>query len=324
MTSNDSQRLILPDGRILGYAEYGNSAGYPIMYFHGFPSSRLDGTAADRAARKNGIRFITMDRPGFGLSTFQPQRRITDWPSDIHVLAQHLKLDRFAVLGGSGGGPYAIACAHLLPRDRLSAVGVMAGAPPWDIEPQYMPLRAKLTAAAARYWPSGLRAVTNTVLSVLRWLVTTAPVTRWLDKVLGALREQHKERLLALGEELDAETEALTTAQRRERSLRILFEAFAQGAAGAVHEARLLSSDWGFDLRDVTYCPVRVWHGTNDTNAPIRLIRSMAARLPHCDLREFQGLDHYQINDHLEEILLELIPRVLPQDQDLISETMVH
>ncbi|KAJ5481684.1 hypothetical protein N7475_000496 [Penicillium sp. IBT 31633x] len=75
-----------------------------------------------------GIRVIAPERPGFGLSTVQPNRRIMGWPADIQALARHLSLSRFAILGGSGGGPYALACAQGLPQDMMSAVGVIAGA----------------------------------------------------------------------------------------------------------------------------------------------------------------------------------------------------
>ncbi|OQE37547.1 hypothetical protein PENNAL_c0794G03227, partial [Penicillium nalgiovense] len=73
------------------------------------------------------IRVIAPERPGFGLSTVQPNRRIMDWPADVQALAHYLSLSRFAVMGGSGGGPYALACARMLPQDMMSAVGIFAG-----------------------------------------------------------------------------------------------------------------------------------------------------------------------------------------------------
>lgn len=120
----------LPDGRTLGYAEFGCPNGRPLMWFHGFPMSRLDGWAADRIARRRGIRVIAPDRPGFGLSTFQPSRRIVDWPADVKALADHIGIKRFAVLGLSGGGPYAVACAYALPKQTMTACGVLIGGPP--------------------------------------------------------------------------------------------------------------------------------------------------------------------------------------------------
>jgi pimeloyl-ACP methyl ester carboxylesterase len=104
-------RIQLPDGRLLGYAESGAPAGRAVLYFHGHPGARLEaGFLADPATRAN-VRLIGVDRPGMGLSTYQPGRRLLDWPADIAALADALAIERFAVVGLSGGGPYALACA---------------------------------------------------------------------------------------------------------------------------------------------------------------------------------------------------------------------
>ena len=100
-----------------------------LFFFHGFPSSRLEGAGVDKLVRRHNIRLISVDRPGFGLSTFQPGRRILDWPTDVEALATHLNLKRFAVLGGSGGGPYAVACAYSLPPEMLSSFNVATSSP---------------------------------------------------------------------------------------------------------------------------------------------------------------------------------------------------
>lgn len=82
---------------------------------------------------RSDLRVIAPDRPGFGLSTFDARRRITDWPADVKALAAHLGITRFAILGGSGGAPYALACARALPADMVSAVGLYAAAAPWSV-----------------------------------------------------------------------------------------------------------------------------------------------------------------------------------------------
>ncbi len=74
------ETLRLEDGRLLGYAVYGDPEGWPIFYFHGFPGSRLEAQLADRVAARMGIRLIALDRPGFGLSDFKPRRTIFEWP----------------------------------------------------------------------------------------------------------------------------------------------------------------------------------------------------------------------------------------------------
>ena len=107
-TSNRTQQTFqLPDGRILGYAEYGAPQGKPLFYFHGWPSSRIEfaGLNGGAIASELNVRVIAMDRPGFGLSGYQPHHRFTDWPQDVSRLADHLGLDRFALMGYSASGP---------------------------------------------------------------------------------------------------------------------------------------------------------------------------------------------------------------------------
>ena len=119
----------LVDGRRLGWAEFGDPQGLPLFYFHGFPASRLEGKLIEGAALRNGIRVIASDRPGYVISDFQPGRRLLDWPCDVKALADRLSIDRFMVLGVSGGGPNALACAHAM-EPRLRAVGVVCGLGP--------------------------------------------------------------------------------------------------------------------------------------------------------------------------------------------------
>jgi pimeloyl-ACP methyl ester carboxylesterase len=113
----------------LCYAEYGDTRGTPAFYFHGFPGSRVEAQVVVSIGAQRGVRLLAVDRPGFGRSDFQPGRTIADWPQDVRALADALGLDRFAVLGVSGGAPYALACARDL-GDRLTAVGVASGLGP--------------------------------------------------------------------------------------------------------------------------------------------------------------------------------------------------
>jgi pimeloyl-ACP methyl ester carboxylesterase len=299
----------LPDGRKLGYAEYGSASGTPLFYFHGFPSSRLEMLGLEHLAAKRRLRVIAPDRPGFGLSSPQPGRRILDWPADVRALAGHLGIERFAVLGGSGGGPYSLACAATFPRETLTAVGVMAGAPPWEAGPgqalpdevgvQNMELYRRITAHAAASTPLALRLVSDGLVGASRWIASLRMITTRIDAWL----EQNK----ATTATTEDSPNALTTELRRQRLLRSVFEAFAQGSAAMVHEAYLLTRDWGFPFEDVTYDPIRIWHGTKDANAPIALMRYMANRLPNARLKEFDE-DHYGFAKHVEEILTELLP----------------
>jgi len=97
-----NQTVQLTDGRTLGYAEYGSPQGEPMFYFTGGNSSRLEGEWFDHAAKKKHIRLIVPDRPGFGLSTHQPNRKLLDWPNDVTELANSLSIDYFQYLGYPG------------------------------------------------------------------------------------------------------------------------------------------------------------------------------------------------------------------------------
>jgi pimeloyl-ACP methyl ester carboxylesterase len=115
----------LRDGRALGYVEYGDPTGPGLLYFHGHPGSRLEAKFLAPAATQADVRLIGIDRPGMGLSTYQPRRRLLDWVEDVEQLADHRAIDRFSVVGFSGGGPYAAACAYRIPH-RLNACGLVA------------------------------------------------------------------------------------------------------------------------------------------------------------------------------------------------------
>ena len=119
----------LNDGRTLGYAEWADPQGKPVLHFHGSGRSRLE-HPSDKSMLE-GVRPITADRPGHGLSDSQPGRRLLDWPDDVTAPADHLGLDRFAVSGWSFGGPYAMTCAHKIP-ERVTTAGLISSFAPYD------------------------------------------------------------------------------------------------------------------------------------------------------------------------------------------------
>ncbi len=111
-----SHQLQLRDGRRLGYVDYGDPAGRPVLLFPGVPGSRLQGHPDRSIAGALGVRLIGVDRPGYGLSDDKRGRTLLDWPDDVVTLADHLGLERFALLSISGGGAYAAACAWKIPE----------------------------------------------------------------------------------------------------------------------------------------------------------------------------------------------------------------
>ncbi|KAI1329332.1 alpha/beta hydrolase [Xylariaceae sp. FL0255] len=341
MSSRDSQTLKLQNGRVLGFAEYGSPTGKPLFYFHGFPSSRYEAIGIHEICKRQDLRIIAPDRPGFGLSTFVPDRQITDWPEDVRALASHLGLTRFAVLGCSGGGPYALACAHALPSEMLSGVGLLASAGPWKEAGSYdAPLASRLTAFMTYWWPASVRALLSVIVGFSKWLVTTGPITRRMDKWLEKKDKEKATKkarahdraesdkpsssevsdgIIAASPGSDeAKTPERTLQERREAFfLHFIFEAFRQGAAGTIRDSQLLTWEGlGFPIEDVSYDKVHIWHGTKDWQSPIRMIRFLAQHLQHCELHEFDGINHYAMANFVETVVETLVPRGEEEEKD--------
>lgn len=264
----DSQ-VTLPDGRRLGYADYGDPGGFPVLYFHGFPGSRLEASLVADEALSRRVRLIAVERPGYGLSDPQPGRRLLDWPADVAALVDALGLERFSILGASGGGPYALACAFS-PAARLKRVGLAAG---------LAPLREGQLKPASR-------------LGML--LVRGAfPL---LQALLASQARRHPGRVVALAARLlsAADREVLRRPEVNAVFQRSLQEAFRQGSAGMEGDMAIYGSLWGFRLQEVRF-PVELWHGEADRLLPVRMGRQQAAALAHASARFLPGEGHFSL-----------------------------
>jgi pimeloyl-ACP methyl ester carboxylesterase len=314
-----NQSFTLPDNRVLGYAEYGDPEGYPLMFFHGFPSCRYEVWAIHAMVKRKQIRLIAPDRPGFGLSTYQPDRRIIDYASDISQLANHLDLDRFAIIGASGGGPYALACAKEMPAKRLSAVGLLASAGPWctgvkgeeEMDKKLMRderASSKLFASGVRSAPRLTKLIARVFVGATKWLFSQRWIVKQIDKRLRSLNKKKEASSKASrpgagpagwqeGEGLPGPGEFLAY---------VFKETFRQGTDSTLQEAAILFSPWGFDVSEISYDEIQLYHGTKDINAPINQIRYVVERLPHCTLKEYE-LDHFGMADAVEEVLDDLV-----------------
>ncbi|TKX26035.1 alpha/beta hydrolase fold-containing protein 5 [Elsinoe australis] len=116
-----------PDGRTVSYLQVGSSTGKPIFFLHGTPGSRFEAAHLDEISKRHNVRMIGIDRPGIGLSTPKPGRTLVDAAHDVNNLADHLGIRTYGIIGVSGGGPYALACAATLPAERLKAVSIVCG-----------------------------------------------------------------------------------------------------------------------------------------------------------------------------------------------------
>ncbi|MFC1946554.1 alpha/beta fold hydrolase [Chloroflexota bacterium] len=281
--SNDikTQHIRLKDGRTMGYAEYGDPDGKPAFYFHGFPGSRLDWAFSDpnNSAAKMNIRIIALDRPGMGLSDFQPARKILDWPDDVIEVANYLQFDKFAVIGISGGGPYAAACAFKIP-ERLSKTIIISGMGPSDA-----PQMKKGTS----------------------W---TIPGKSFLSRKMLLMLfnmglQKDPEKFVARSKVLfpEADRLILDKPEATQVYINMLREAFRSGTAGADYEARLFKGPWGFQLRDISG-DVHLWHGELDLNVPVVVARYVSDNIPNSHLNILKDEAHLSLPyNHIEDIL---------------------
>ena len=126
-----ANQILTRDGRSLAYADFGDPVGKPVFYFHGANGSRLERHPDESIAVSLGARIITIDRLGHGLSDFQPNRKLLDWPDDVEALADALEIGTFAVVGFSAGAPFVAACAYKIPH-RLISAGIISGFASYD------------------------------------------------------------------------------------------------------------------------------------------------------------------------------------------------
>lgn len=276
--------LMLPGGRRLAYAEYGATDGVPGFYFHGHPGSRFEAQFGHEAASELGIRIIAMDRPGYGRSDVQPGRRILDWPGDVAGAADLLGIREFSVLGGSGGGPYALACGFALPQ-RVTRVGVVSGVGPYDAP----------HAADGMRWQNRVG---------FRLGARVPPVSRLIMWSMARQVRRDPARVV------DAVARAMSGADadvvQRPDVHRILeediAEAFRQGSRGAAEEVVLLGRPWGFDVADVRV-PVMLWQGEADRLVSPAMGRYLAGRIPGCRAWFYPGEGHLLVVSRISEIL---------------------
>jgi pimeloyl-ACP methyl ester carboxylesterase len=282
------QRFQLPDGRYLGYAGYGDARGRPVFYFHGFPGSRLEARLAGQAAVSYGIRLIAVDRPGYGLSDARRHRTLLDWAQDTVHLADFLGIGRFSVVGVSGGGPYAAACAFKISH-RLDKVAIVCGLGP-------------VVPRSVRYSAADL-----TVNGLL--LAGRFPIFAQLPFAAAALMyRKHPQLMLVLISRRVAQCDrrALQIPELHQLLCDSFREAFRCSLLGPARDLVLYGRDWGFDLHDI-HVPTRLWHGEKDAVVPPAMAHRLADEIPTCRALFYPEDGHFSIiANRLGAILAEL------------------
>jgi len=281
-----------PGKRVVAVQSYGDPQGRPVFFFHGWPSSRFQGALADEAARKMGVRFLSVDRPGVGNSDVHVDRRLSDWPEVVAALGDHLGYEKFHVIGVSGGGPYTLASAWALPERVLGAT-VVSGAP-----------------------PIADRADTSTLMPVYRFLLgvyrRNPDWVRWAFRIgrgPATVRPPRWFWALLMRAIPPCDRIALDDHETLDRAWAGYAGAWTGHPDGVFHDAAIYAQPWGFDPAEIRV-PVNIWHGTEDRNFRPELAKELASRIPHARLHILEGEGHYslimrRIGEMLEELVSE-------------------
>jgi len=284
MFTKTDNRIKLNDGHTVGYAEYGDPKGKSVMHFHGWPSSRFEADNPDLCAiaERLNVRYIVPDRPGIGLSDWKPYT-IASYPDIITKFADKLGLDRFAVIGLSGGGPYAIACAWKIPQRLTIAISV-SGLAPFD-----------------------LPGVKEALIKDERQQYEMADKMPWLFRLflwkLSRDARKNPASIFAMVTNAADADKALLTQPGVKRAFEHMFlGAFEQGTRAATYDLALLARPWDFSLGEIKM-PVHIWHGEADTFVPVKHAHILAEAIPDACARFFPNEGHLMIVTHFEELL---------------------
>ena len=260
--------------RRLGIAEFGDPEGRLVLWFHGTPGARRQiPPVGRRAAEALGLRLVCIDRPGVGASTQHRYDRIVDGATDAAVIADHLGHDRFAAVGLSGGGPYALACGALFP-DRVAAVGVLGG-----VTPARGPEAAAsgIVSLTTRFQPL-LHGARLPLGAALRGVAALVPAGHLVYSAFTRFMPPGDRKVLA-----DPEFEAMFIDD--------LATAVRSGFGAIAHDAALFGRHWGFHVGDLQI-PVRWWHGDADSIVSLADAQATCERIPDVELHVRPGESH--------------------------------
>lgn len=251
--------LRLGDGRVVGVAEFGDRDAPALVYCHGFPTNRQELRLLQPVLERNGVevRVVAVNRPGYGPSSFVAHRGFTDWPRDVVDVADLLGIGDFAVLGVSGGAPFALACGQAL-GSRVRRVGIIVG-----VAPREAP---GMSGASAIAQPSRYRFVRQAQFAMAAVALRKGQEDRFVDRSISTMGPPDRAAMAVPG------TRAWMTETLR--------ESFQQDGRAAALEAGLYRKPWGFDLASVTM-ETGLWYAGCDETVPEAAGRWLAERLPN-------------------------------------------
>jgi pimeloyl-ACP methyl ester carboxylesterase len=287
---NTDRTVLAPDGRNLTVRVLGNPSGAPVFFMHGTPGSRVGPHPLSKLLYPSGVRLIAYDRPGYGDSDRLPLRQVAHAARDVRAIADELGLESFSVVGRSGGGPHALACAALLP-DRVRRVAVLVGLAPRHAEG--LDWYAGMTESNQREYTIA----ESSVLELARVIESSAEQIRndpaqLLRDLLPELSQPDRRVVADYG---------INLGLRRNYAMALL-----RSAAGWVDDARSFTQDWGFDPADILV-ETLLWHGAEDVFSPVAHTRWLARAIPGASEHIEPDKAHFSAIEKLPDLLPWLI-----------------
>ena len=276
-------------GRLLSVSEWGKRTGTPVFVLHGTPGSRLGVAPRASLLYQLGVRLIAYDRPGYGYSDRNPDRDVASAADDLVAVADHLGIDEFAVVGRSGGGPHALACAALLPERVTRAAALVSLAP---------------RAGAAGMGPLWFEGMTQgNVDEYTQAAVGVSQLAPGLTERARTIHDNPAELITQLLEEVQAADLLVMSDAGIRRMLKDNYrEALRQSGLGWIDDAVALTKDWGFSVADIAV-PVLLWHGQEDVFAPVQHSQWLAEHIPGATLEIAPGRAHFDAVSVLPDLL---------------------
>lgn len=278
----------LSDGRVLAFAEYGNPSGAPVIFIPGYEHSRFAHAPVGKGAAEPQARVIAIDLPGFGRSDPNPGYRLLDWVDDIAQLTDALGLPRFAALGWSWGGPYALAMAHRIP-ERITALGLVSALGGWLAGP-----------GASK----DLKREFRTFGSWCRFIRPAVRLFLWQQR-RTALRDPDAALAKEAAGSPPSDQEVYGQPQMRSMLRASKLGAWAQGIDGMYAHSLAIALPWGFTLKEVA-TPAFIWQGDADPEILPAMAHRMAAELPYAQAEFVQAGGHLLVFSRWAEILQRL------------------
>jgi pimeloyl-ACP methyl ester carboxylesterase len=266
----------------------GDPEGKPVFLLHGTPGGRYGPRPRGIVLYRLGIRLISYDRPGYPDSDRVPGRTVASAADDVRIIADYFGIDRFSVVGRSGGAPHALACAALLPERVITAAALGSLAPRSADGLDWEAGMAESNIEAYKYAeedsPDNLRAFLE---------IQAKGISTGSEGLLSVLRPEMK----------DHDKQVIDDIGLRQIIANVHVKALADNQIdGWVDDVIALSRPWGFDPAKITV-PVKLWGGRDDVFSPVSHTYWLAGRINGADVKIEDREAHFGTVTLLPKIL---------------------